>query len=120
MRRSPRWLTSKLQPSMSLMMSRSSATARRDGGSSSWRWRGGCRSPRRSSRSQPMVPRRLRRGHSRIEGQNVAIEYRWAQGQYDQLPRLAGELLNRQVAVLVATSYPAALAARSEEHTSEL
>jgi putative ABC transport system substrate-binding protein len=39
-------------------------------------------------------------GH--VEGQNVAIEYRWAEGQYDRLPTLAGELVRRSVAVLVA------------------
>jgi putative ABC transport system substrate-binding protein len=47
----------------------------------------------------------FRRGLSEsgfIEGQNVAIEFRWARGHYDSLPELATELVNRPVAVLVA------------------
>jgi len=38
-----------------------------------------------------------------VEGENVLVEYRWAEGQYDRLPRLTAELVRQNVAVMVAT-----------------
>jgi putative ABC transport system substrate-binding protein len=47
------------------------------------------------------------------EGRNVTVEYRWAMGHYDRLPALITELARLPVAVLAATSGPAALAAKA-------
>jgi putative tryptophan/tyrosine transport system substrate-binding protein len=52
-----------------------------------------------------------------VEGRNVAIEYRWAEGQYDRLPAMAGELVRRPVTVIVATPIPVAVAAKAATAT---
>jgi putative ABC transport system substrate-binding protein len=48
-----------------------------------------------------------------VEGQNVIIEYRWSEGQYDRLPSLASELVRHRVAVLVGAGEVAAIAAKA-------
>jgi ABC-type uncharacterized transport system substrate-binding protein len=52
-----------------------------------------------------------------VEGQNVAIEYRWAEGHYDRLPALAADLVRRGAGVIAAQSIPSARAAKSATST---
>ena len=48
-----------------------------------------------------------------VEGQNLDIQYRWAEGQYDRLPALATDLVDRQVAAIVTPGAPTAVAAKA-------
>jgi putative tryptophan/tyrosine transport system substrate-binding protein len=52
-----------------------------------------------------------------VENQNVAIEYRWAEGRYERLPQLAADLVNRKVAVITAAYFPATVAAKAATST---
>src|SRR5205814_3666620 len=60
------------------------------------------RSPSQSAYALAAFHEGLKQG-GYVEGQNVAIEYRWAEGQYDRLPALVGDLLRHQVSVIAAT-----------------
>jgi putative ABC transport system substrate-binding protein len=52
-----------------------------------------------------------------IDGQNVAIEYRWAEGHYERLPALAADFVRRRVSVIAATSTPTNLVAKAATST---
>jgi putative tryptophan/tyrosine transport system substrate-binding protein len=52
-----------------------------------------------------------------VEGKNVAIEFRWADGRYDRLPSLAAELVGQNVSVILATDVPSAFAAKAATKT---
>ena len=55
-----------------------------------------------------------------VEGRDVAIEYRWAEGTYDRLPALAADLVGRKVNLIVAAAIPAARAAKNATSTTPI
>jgi putative ABC transport system substrate-binding protein len=55
-----------------------------------------------------------------VEGNNVAIEYRWAEGQNDRLPALAADLVRNRISVLATQDTPATLAAKAVTTTTPI
>jgi putative tryptophan/tyrosine transport system substrate-binding protein len=73
---------------------------------------------RRKSRPKSRHSQKLWWQSGFVDGQNITIEYRFADGHYDRLPRLAAELVHRNVAVLVAAGgEPSLLAAKAATTT---
>jgi putative ABC transport system substrate-binding protein len=73
-----------------------------------------------SATGSPQLAPAFRQGLGEIgyvEGQNVAIDFRWAEGQYSRLPALAAELVRQQVAVIFAGDPPAARATKAATET---
>src|SRR5260370_39874362 len=79
--------------------------------------------PPASSDTQPPLLSAFRQGLKEtnyVEGQSVAIEYRWADGDYDRLSALAADLVRRQVRVIFARANVSALTAKAMTATTPI